>query len=290
MAVPVIVRLTLAALLFTLTEQGREPFLAVAGEIDNATAWGGIARRPFQFGEAGQDRGAERARKMMTSLAPVEAGPAQRAARMAERIGRDLQAIGKETFALGGQFDVLLALTHEALLLHAVEHLHPEIAGEMIVADPGAAQRRVLWSGSHPHVAGAGREALEAFEYGGDIGVAEAIIAVAALLFLFDQPSGLELGKVRTRGLRRDARLVGELAGGQRATGHQRRQHVGARGVANQGCDHRDVGARFHTSTIDEALASIKRVHYAGFEIPKAADVHHRFYPLPARSVQARAA
>ena len=58
---------------------------------------------------------------------------------MAERIGRDLQAIGEETFALGGQFDILLALTHETLLPHAVEHLHAEIAGEMVIADPGVA-------------------------------------------------------------------------------------------------------------------------------------------------------
>ena len=137
MAVPVIVRLTLAVLLFVVAKQGCEPFLAVAGEIDNATARGGIAHRPFQLGEAGQDRSAERARKMMTPLAPVEAGPAQRTARMAERIGRDLQAIGEETFALGGQFDVLLALAYEALFLHAVEHLHAEIAGQMIVTNPG---------------------------------------------------------------------------------------------------------------------------------------------------------
>ena len=71
----------------------------------------------------------------------------------------------------------------------------PEIAGEMIVADPCVAQRRVLRSGPHPHVTGAGGKALEALEHGGDIGVAEAIIAVAALLLLFDQPAGLELGQ-----------------------------------------------------------------------------------------------
>jgi len=65
---------------------------------------------------------------------------------------------------------------------------------------------------------------------------------------------------MRTRGLRRDAGLVRQLARGQRAAGHQRRQHVGARGIADQGSDHGDIGACFHSSIIAEALASIKRL------------------------------
>ena len=81
-----------------------------------------------------------------------------------------------------------LLLPHQFLLLHAVEHLHAEIAGEMIVADPRAAQRRILRPGAHAHVAGARGEALEALEHAGDIGVGEAIIAVAALLFRSIRP------------------------------------------------------------------------------------------------------
>ncbi len=104
----------------------------------------------------------------------------------------------------------------------------------MIVADARMAQRRVFRPGSHAHVAGARGKSLKALEHGGDIGIAEAIIAVAALLLLRDQPAGLELGQMRTRGLRRDAGLVRQLARGQRAPGHQRRQHVGARGIADQ--------------------------------------------------------
>src|SRR5216684_3081928 len=67
---------------------------------------------------------------------------------------------------------------------------------------------------------------------------------------------------MRTRGLRGDAGLVRQLAGGQRAAGHQRRQHVGARGIADQCCDHGDVGACFHSSMIAEALTSIKRLFW----------------------------
>ncbi len=71
------------------------------------------------------------------------------AARMGQQICRDLQSFRKEPLAVGGQFDVVLALAQQALLSHAVEHLHAEIAGEVVVANPRMAQRRVLWSGPH---------------------------------------------------------------------------------------------------------------------------------------------
>ncbi len=136
---------------------------------------------------------------------------------------------------------------------HAVEHLHAEIAGEVVVADAGAAQRRILRPGAHAHVAGAGGDALQAFQHIGDIGVAEAIVAVAALLLGFDQPAGLELGEMRARRLRRDAGLLRQLARGQRAAGHQRGQHVAAGGIADQSGDPGDVGSCFHSSMIAEA-------------------------------------
>ena len=130
----------------------------------------------------------------------------------------------------------------------------------MIVADPRAAQRRILWPGAHAHVASARGKALEALEHAGDIGIGEAVIAVAALLFLLDQAAGLQLRQMRACGLRRDAGLVREFARGQRAAGHQRRQHVGAGGIADQRGDHGDIGTCFHSSIITEALTSIKRL------------------------------
>src|ERR1700738_3321963 len=126
----------------------------------------------------------------------------------------------------------------------------------MILADPRAPQRRILRPGAHPHMAGARRKAREAFEHAGDIGIGEAIVAVAALLFLLDQAAGLQFAQMRTRGLRGDAGLVRQLARGQRAAGHQRRQHVGAGGIADQCCDHGDIGTCFHSSMLTEALRS----------------------------------
>ena len=49
------------------------------------------------------------------------------------------------------------------------------------------------------------------------IGAGEAVIAVTALFLRLDQPAALELGQMRTRGLRRDPGLLRELARGQRA-------------------------------------------------------------------------
>ena len=143
---------------------------------------------------------------------------------------------------------------------HAVEHLHAEIAGEVVVADARAAQRRILRPGAHAHVADARGQPLQHFEHAGDVLAGEAIIAVAALLLRLDQAAGLELGEMRACGLRRDAGLLRELACGQRAAAHQRGQHVGAGGIADQGGDHGDVGACFHASMIAEASTSIKRV------------------------------
>ena len=97
----------------------------------------------------------------------------------------------------------------------------------------------------------------------GHIGAGEAIVAVAALFLRLDQPAGLELGEMRARRLRCDAGLLRQLACGQRAAAHQRGQHVGARGIADEGGDHGDVGTSFHSSMIDEALMSGKGVYWA---------------------------
>ena len=196
---------------------------------------------------------------MMAPLAPVEAGLAHRTARMGETVGGYLQVLRQKPLALGGQFDVLFSLPDQPLRFHAVEHLHAEIAGQMVVANPRAAQRRILRPGTHAHVTGARRQTREALEHAGDIRIGEAIIAVAALLLRLDQAAGFQFGQMGARGLRGDAGLMRQLARGQRAAGHQRRQHVGARGIADQRGDHGNVGTCFHSSMLTEALMSIKR-------------------------------
>jgi hypothetical protein len=69
----------------------------------------------------------------------------------------------------------------------------------------------------------------------------QAIVTVAALRCRHDQPRDGELAKMAARGLRRDMRHVGELAGREGATVHQRTQDVGARRIADQRPHHSHV-------------------------------------------------
>src|SRR4051794_11682803 len=241
-------------------EQRGELLLAGARKIHHAAAGRGVAGGPFQLGETLHHGGAERAGEMVAPLAPVETGLADRPARMGEHVGRDLQMLRQEALALRRQLDLLLLLPDQVLRAQGVEHLHAEIAGEMIVADPRAPQRRILRPGAHAHMAGPCGEARKAFQHAGDVVVGEAVVAVAALLLRLDQAAGLELGKMRARGLRRDAGLLRQLARGERAAVHQCREHVGACGIADERSDHGDVRTGFHASMVAEALRSGKRV------------------------------
>ncbi len=117
----------------------------------------------------------------------------------------------EEALALGRQLDLLLLLPDQVARAHGVEHLHAEIAGEVVVADPRAPQRRISRPGAHAHVAGPRGKARKAFEHARDVVVGEAVVAVAALLLRLDEPAGLELRQMRARSLRRDAGLLRQL-------------------------------------------------------------------------------
>src|SRR5262245_6087082 len=65
---------------------------------------------------------------------------------------------------------------------------------------------------------------------------------------------------MRARRLRGDAGLLRQLARSERAAAHQRGEHVGARGIADERGDHGDIGTSFHSSMIAEALMSGKGV------------------------------
>src|SRR3954454_3878505 len=122
---------------------------------------------------------------------------------MGESVSRYLQRLREEPFALGGELDILFSLAEHTLLFHALEHLHPEIAGEVIVANPRAAQRRILGPGAHPQMTGPRRKSRKAFKHAGHIRVGEPVVAVTTLLFLLDQPAAFEFGEMGTGSLRR---------------------------------------------------------------------------------------
>jgi carbon starvation protein len=87
----------------------------------------------------------------------------------------------------------LFGLANQLLPSHAVEHLHAEIASEVIVANSRAAQCRIPWPGTHAHVAGTRGKAGEPLQHAGDIGTGEPIVTVAALFLRLDQTAGFQL-------------------------------------------------------------------------------------------------
>src|SRR5207245_1056224 len=182
--------------LLLASEQYGEPLFAGAGEVDDAAARRRIPRRPVEFGEPVHHGGTQRAGEVMTAFAPVETGLADRSSRMRQRLRVDLQRLGHEALAFAGEFDVLFCLPDQPLLAQAVEHLHAEIAGEVIVADPRPPQRRLFWSCTHAGVAGTLGQARKPFEHMGDVGAGEAIVAVTPLFFRLDQAACFEFRQV----------------------------------------------------------------------------------------------
>ena len=81
---------------------------------------------------------------------------------------------------------------------------------------------------------------------------------MAALLLRLDQAAGFQLRQVRARGLRRDRRPGARARSRSAPAGHQRGQHIGAGGIADQRGNHGDVGTCFHSSMLAEALTSGK--------------------------------
>src|SRR5262249_19802487 len=82
-------------------------------------------------------------------LAPVEAGLADRTARMVQHVGPDLQFFGQEARAIGGPVDFLFLLPVQPRLNDAFRHLHAGIAPHLVIADPIAPNLRYLQSGAH---------------------------------------------------------------------------------------------------------------------------------------------
>src|SRR6185437_3816918 len=132
--------------------------------------------------------------------------------------------------------------------------------GEVIVADARLAQRGILRPGPAAQMPRSGGEPHEAFQHAGNVVAGEREILVPALLARAQQSARIELGQMRARRLHGDARLGGQFRRRHRFAAHQRGQHVGARGIADEGRDPGDVRAFFHSSILVEALTRGKRL------------------------------
>jgi hypothetical protein len=135
-----------------------------------------------------------------------------------------------------------------------IEHLHAELARQMIVANARMAHRGIGWTGTRAQMARARGDAHHRLQHVHHIVIGEAEIAVSPLLHARDQPAAFQLGQMRTGGLHGNARLVGKLGCGQRLSGQQRGQHVGARGIARKGGNGCDGRAFLHGSMVVEAF------------------------------------
>src|SRR5438034_646939 len=100
---------------------------------------------------------AQRAAEMAPPLAPVEARPAQRTAAAIQPADIDTGAL-EEILALARQPQLVAAAEQQPARHKAVEHLHRQIAGQMVVAGPRAAQLRVARPGANAQMAGPRRQ------------------------------------------------------------------------------------------------------------------------------------
>ncbi len=83
-------------------------------------------------------------------------------------------------------------------------------------------------------MAGAGSQRNQPFQRARDVGIGEAEITVPPLAFDRDKPGIFKLGEMPAGGREHQARFLGKLGRGERGTGHQRHEHVGAGRIADQ--------------------------------------------------------
>src|SRR5690606_15180563 len=118
--------------------------------------------------------------KVATPLAPVEAGAAERAAPLLQPRHVDPE-VRKEPSPPIRQDKVPLA-RDDALPLQAVQQLDAPLTGEMVVANAGGPQRRVLRTGPDPHRARALGKAHQRLEHLRHVRTRQAEVAVPSLL------------------------------------------------------------------------------------------------------------
>src|SRR5690349_4309008 len=127
-----------------LAEPPPQGAFSVRGKRDDATIE--LASRPAQGEDALEDGRTERAAEVMASLAPVETGTAERAARSRKSIEIESE-LGEERFALAGDGE-RVAAAEELALAQTLQRPHTALPGEMVVANARDAHRRIGGTGT----------------------------------------------------------------------------------------------------------------------------------------------
>jgi hypothetical protein len=86
-----------------------------------------------------------------------------------------------------------------------------------------------------------------AFQHISNVRTGQAIVTVAALLHEEDKPRGGQLAKMAAGSLWRYAGGISKLCRGERPPAKQRDEHIGARRIADQRSDFRDLWRIRHT-------------------------------------------
>ena len=237
----------------------RERARAGRGDVDDARA--ADASGPALRDHAREKRGAERAGEMMATHAPVEAGTAQRAPLALEAVDVDAER-GEKRMTDRGQHHFAVTLAQRAAEDESVVDLHAGLAGQVVVADARASQRRLARPGPDARRTAPRRDVHQALEGVRDLMAGEPEIAMAALLLDGEELGIDELREMGADGLRRDARLLGELGRGERLAGEERGQRLRPRGIADQRGDAGNAGSVEHASMLAEASTRGKRLAF----------------------------
>ncbi len=253
-----------------------------------------MRRRPTERLDAIEQRGAERTCQVMAAHAPVEAGAAKRAARGA-LLERDPQ-LGEESASRGRETQHAIDAPQEAPPLEAFEREHAEVAREVVVAHARLAQRRLARARAQANGARAVRNAHQVLEELRHVAIGEAEIAMPSLALHHEQLRIRELRQVRARGRLADLRHLRQLRRGERLAAQERGEHLGARRLADQRRDARDVRSvphSHHLSAEPDGMVRQRTNHPGALlgedgGIERRRHAHHLLHPLPDRSLPAR--
>ncbi len=214
---------------------GREFHMAAAGAAPEPA----FGLEPLQHG------GTESTAEMPPAFAPIEADTAERAAAFCQRRQVDPEIADKSRPG-PGQGDFFVIDGHEATFNEGAEHLHGAPTRQVNVADPRIPECCIAWTRTLPEVAFGGGKPRQSFQRPRHLSIGQRIVAVPPL---FARPEKPSLGELRQMAGGRggaDPCGQGQFTCGQRLTIHQRREHVGAGWITDEGGDTGDIRSLFH--------------------------------------------
>ena len=149
------------------------------------------------------------------------------------------------------------------MLAQAVEYEHAQVAGQMVIAHPRLAHRRITWPGLDPHglTTQPVRQAHEALDHARHVMVGDAEVPMPARVLDGHEPGIDEFREMRARGLFGHRRGPSQLAGGHRPPGHETHQDRSPRPVTDEPGNARNAGGLVHSSIIAEPFTPDKSLY-----------------------------